>query len=81
MIGAKESEVITMGTLTANLHLMMTAFYKPSGDRYKILCEGKAFPSDQVSFHFYHTKAPLTLCFSMLLPRKHSFMGTIPKML
>lgn len=46
--GAKESEVVCMGTLTANLHLMMSTFYKPTQERHKILCEAKAFPSDQV---------------------------------
>jgi kynureninase len=40
-----------MGTLTANLHLMMSQFYKPTSERYKLLCEAKAFPSDQVSDH------------------------------
>jgi kynureninase len=38
-----------MSTLTANLHLMMTTFYKPTPERYKILCEANAFPSDRVS--------------------------------
>lgn len=47
--GAKEKEVACMGTLTNNLHLMMDSFYKPTPKRFKILCEAKAFPSDQVS--------------------------------
>ena len=47
--GAKTEEVCVMGTLTANLHLMMSQFYKPTSERYKLLCEARAFPSDQVS--------------------------------
>lgn len=44
--GAKESEVVAMGSLTANLHSLMVSFYRPTSTRYKILCEKKAFPSD-----------------------------------
>lgn len=47
IVGAKESEVTAMGALTANLHALMISFYKPNANRYKILCESKAFPSDQ----------------------------------
>ncbi len=46
VVGAKSTEVVAMGSLTGNLHLLMHSFYRPTKDRYKILCEKKAFPSD-----------------------------------
>lgn len=45
--GAKKSEVVAMGSLTANLHLLMVSFYQPSASRFKIMMEANAFPSDQ----------------------------------
>lgn len=46
VVGAKESEVAVMGSLTANLNSLLIHFYKPSGTRTKILFEKQAFPSD-----------------------------------
>lgn len=51
IIGALPDEVAVMQTLTANLHLLMCSFYKPSKERWKIILEGKAFPSDHVSIY------------------------------
>lgn len=47
LVGAKPLEVCAMGSLTANLHFLMVSFFKPEGKKRKILCEAKAFPSDQ----------------------------------
>lgn len=50
IVGCKENEVVVMNSLTANLHLLMVSFYRPTKQRYKIICEAKAFPSDQYAF-------------------------------
>ncbi|MEN9548507.1 MAG: kynureninase [Bacteroidota bacterium] len=60
IIGSQPNEIVVMNQLTVNLHLMLVSFYKPTAKRYKIICEAKAFPSDQYSFethvkhHGYH---------------------------
>ena len=50
IVGCKDHEVIVMNSLTVNLHLLMVTFYRPTKQRYKIICEAKAFPSDQYAF-------------------------------
>ena len=67
VVGAKPIEVVVMNTLTANLHLMMVSFYKPTPKRYKILIEADAFPSDkyavesQLRHHGFDPKDGLVL--------------------
>lgn len=47
LLGAHEHEVVAMNSLTVNLHLLMATFYRPSADRFQIIIEDSAFPSDR----------------------------------
>ena len=59
LAGAGAGEVVAMNSLTVNLHLMCVSFYRPTRERYGLLIERPAFPSDryaaesQVRFHGY----------------------------
>ena len=73
VVGAKPIEVVVMNTLTVNLHLMMVSFYKPVGNRNKILISSNAFPSDryavasQIKFHGLDPNK----CMMVLEPREN----------
>lgn len=75
IVGALTSEVAVMQTLSANLHLLMASFYRPTKDRYKIILEGKAFPSDHYIVESQLRHHGLELSDSMVLiepPSKES---------
>ena len=65
IVGALPEEVVVMNQLTVNLHLLMVSFYRPTKQRFKIICEAKAFPSDQyaietqLKFHGYNLQDAL----------------------
>ena len=67
VVGGKPQEVVVMNTLTVNLHLMMVSFYRPTKERFKVIIEADAFPSDryavesQIKFHGFDPKEALIL--------------------
>ncbi|KAL9613680.1 MAG: hypothetical protein Q9167_001809 [Letrouitia subvulpina] len=67
LVGASPGEVAVMETLSANLHLMMASFYRPNDEKFKIILEGKAFPSDhyavesQIRYHGFDPKDAMVL--------------------
>lgn len=67
LVGALPQEVVCMNSLTANLHFLMVSFFRPSRERFKILIEDHAFPSDhyavesQLRFHGLDPKEALVL--------------------
>ncbi len=75
IVGAREDEVAVMGTLTSNLHLLMASFYRPSKEKYKIILEGKSFPSDHVwsLLAQYTSYAFLVLSFLRILSKLMCF--------
>jgi kynureninase len=47
VVGALPVEVVTMNALTVNLHMLLASFYRPTNERFRVLMEAGAFPSDR----------------------------------
>jgi len=47
MVGARTHEVAVMNGLTLNLHLLLASFFRPAGERRRVLVERPCFPSDR----------------------------------
>jgi kynureninase len=47
LVGARPSEVATLNSLTIDLHLLLSAFFRPAGRRSMIVLDAPTFPSDR----------------------------------
>jgi kynureninase len=65
LCGARAAEVVAMNALTANLHLLLASFYRPTRERAAILIEAGAFSSDrhavasQIAWHGFDPETTL----------------------
>ncbi len=78
LVGALPEEVVIMNTLTVNLHLAMVSFYRPTKNKYKIIMEAGAFPSDQYAIEsqvdFHATKGG-----EHIFEPKHAIIEAAPR--
>lgn len=67
LVGAEPDEVVVTGTTTVNLHNLVATFYRPEGQRRKIVATSLDFPSDvyalgsQIALHGGDPKRDLIL--------------------
>jgi kynureninase len=77
LVGAKQIEVISMNSLTVNIHLMMATFYRPTKSRFKILMEDPAFPSDTYAIKTQMIHHGLDPKEALILARPHKGAFTL----
>jgi kynureninase len=61
IVGARPADVAVMNSLSVNLHLLLAALYRPTAERFRIVIDHDAFPSDShvVASHVaWHGLAP-----------------------
>ena len=71
LVGARPHEVVFMNGLTVNLHLLLATFYRPDGDRRRILIDEPTFPSDRyaVTTHLRHLGQKVEDALRVVSPR------------
>ena len=72
IVGALEEEVVTMNSLTVNLHLLLTSFYNPKKNKHKIIIDTPCFPSDRyaINSHIKHQNLNIEETLIELIPSK-----------
>lgn len=78
-MGALPSEIVYMNTLTANIHLLLASFYRPTEKRHKIILEWKPFPSDYyaISSHLqWHNLDPARSMVELWPPEENLYIST-----
>lgn len=75
LTGAGEDDVTLHASLTTNLHLLLTSFYRPKARRTRLLMEYGAFPSDRFLVHSHVESRGLDPLEHVLTVRGEGFLG------